>query len=80
MMKQTMDAVFEKGVFRPVVPDDLPLADGQHVRLTVEVGDAEPEPLALALKVYDGLSDADVAEIERIALNRQDFFGDRAPQ
>jgi hypothetical protein len=28
-------------------------------------------------KVYEGLSDRDIADIEAIALNRSDFFGKR---
>ena len=33
--------------------------------------------LELAGKIYEGLSEEDVEEIERIALNRTNFFGDR---
>jgi len=31
----------------------------------------------LATQVYDGLSEEEIREIEAIALNREEFFGDR---
>ncbi len=71
-MTQTCEAVFENGVFRPL---ELPtaLADGQRVRLIVEAGEPT-DVLALAAWVYEGLSEAEIKEIERIALDRRDFF------
>lgn len=38
----------------------------------------EPEALRLAASVYDGLSDSDIDEIERIALERDHFFDKRS--
>jgi hypothetical protein len=35
----------------------------------------EQDVLALATRVYDGLSEREITEIEQLALNRQDFFG-----
>jgi predicted nucleic acid-binding protein len=32
--------------------------------------------LALAASVYDGLSPQDITDVEQIALQREDFFGD----
>ena len=76
-MKQTLDAVYENGVFKPSLPPNLP--NGQHVRLEIETPSEEsPEDLLeLAGQVYDGLSDSQIEEIEQIALDRQDFFKDR---
>ena len=76
-MKQAVNAVYENGVFKPLKSPSLP--DGQLVRLEI---DTTPEPssddlLELAAKVYEGLSDQQIAEIEKIALDRRDFFGDR---
>jgi len=34
-------------------------------------------PLDLAAQVYEGLSESQIEEIERIALDRSDFFGER---
>lgn len=78
-MRQTLDAVFENGTFRPLGSAELPLSPGQRVRLTVEsTAEAEGDLIELATKVYDGLSNEQLAEIERIALDRSDFFGDRS--
>lgn len=64
-MVRTVEAVYEKGALRPLEPLDL--AEGRHVRLQVEVED----PIELAGRVYDDLPDEEVAEIERIALDRR---------
>lgn len=63
---------FKNGTFRPVHPIPAVLAEGQHVHLVVEVTDSDI--LDLATGVYGGLSDAEVKEIEQIALDRRDFF------
>jgi hypothetical protein len=36
--------------------------------------------IELAAQVYEGLSDEEMDEIERIALDRGDFFRDSTPQ
>ncbi|MCG3159489.1 MAG: hypothetical protein JMDDDDMK_00478 [Acidobacteria bacterium] len=38
---------------------------------------SETNPLELAAQVYEGLSESEIDEIERIALDRNDFFGER---
>lgn len=77
-MKQTIDAVFENGAFKPLDTDALPYAQGQRVKLIVETAVESPEDLLnLATQVYEGLSDEEVAEIERIALERNEFFPNR---
>ena len=40
--------------------------------------ETEPESLKLATRVYDGLFEEDIDEIEQIALNRSNFFGTRS--
>ena len=77
-MKQTLDAIYENGVFKPSLPPNLP--DGQHVRLEIETPSEEEleDLLELAGQVYDGLSNSQIEEIEQIALDRRDFFGNRA--
>lgn len=73
MITQVCEAVFQNGAFRPVQPVPAVLAEGQHVRLVVEIEDNDI--LDLATGVYEGLSDAEVSEIEQIAFHRRDFFG-----
>ena len=60
-----------------VVLDELPpLPEGIEVRVELLPTTAD-DVLALALQVYAGLSPKEINEIERIALGRHDFFGDR---
>ena len=65
MQTQTLDAVYEHGVLRPL--EDLELNEGEKVRLTIEsTGPAtQPDPLALLLNVYEGLSEDEIQEIEK---------------
>jgi predicted DNA-binding antitoxin AbrB/MazE fold protein len=77
-MRQTIDAVFENGSFRPLDEQPLPFAQGQRVKLIIEAPAESPEDLIeLAGQVYEGLSDQDVNEIEQIALDRSEFFPKR---
>ena len=50
--------------------------EGKRVRITVDDG-GDPEALRLAASDYDGLSDSEISEIEKIALDRRSFFGQR---
>jgi predicted DNA-binding antitoxin AbrB/MazE fold protein len=74
LVKATVEAVFEDGVFKPVEHPRIP--EGQRVQITVEtVGRFAPEdPLELASRVYRGLPAEEIDEIERIALDREHFF------
>jgi len=77
-MGQPIDAVYEKGAFRPLASEGLRLAEGQRVRLFVEASiEEDGDILGLAAKVYEGLSDQEIDEIEKIALDRSHFFSDR---
>jgi predicted DNA-binding antitoxin AbrB/MazE fold protein len=78
MTTETIDAIFEHGTFRLVRPPTIPLRDGQRVRLVVETEESPDAILALAASVYAGLSAQDITEVEQIALQRRDFFGDDA--
>lgn len=76
-MTKNVDAIYEDGAFRPIQSEGLTLANGARVRLTIEQvkHDNQPDVLNLAANVYAGLSHDDVVEIEKIALERTDFFG-----
>ena len=76
MTIQTLDAVFEHGAFRLVEPPSIPLREGQRVRLVVETEESPDAILALAASVYAGLTLQDITEVEQIALQRPDFFGE----
>ncbi len=70
-MQQTIEAVYENGGFRLIDPADLRMLEGQKVRLIVEPpAESVTNPLELAAQVYQGLSESEIDEIERIALDR----------
>lgn len=76
---QTLDAVYEQGVFRVIHPENVDLSEGQKVRIIVERRLTPKEITELAASVYDGLPEEEIREIERIALDRSNFFGGRTP-
>jgi len=78
-MRQTLEAVYENGVFKPLRPPEI--ANGQQVRLMIETlsQPSADDLLELAAQVYQGFSEKDMDEIESIALNRRDFFGMQNP-
>jgi predicted DNA-binding antitoxin AbrB/MazE fold protein len=74
---QTVIAVYESGVFRLSNRLEIPLQDGQWVRLTIEQLLPDDEMLELFANFYDGLTEEDIAEIEKIMLDRSNFFPER---
>ena len=75
MLKATVDAVFQDGVFKHARRPDL--SEGERVRITVErLEQVRPEDiLQLAARVYEALSTKDIDEIEEMARHRP-FFSD----
>ena len=77
-MTQTIEAIYQNGIFKPLQPVSVEIEDGKKVELTVTDKRLNPqEMLDLASHVYEGLSEEDIEEIEKIALDRSNFFGDR---
>ena len=79
-MTQTIEAIYQNGIFKPLNPVSDEIAEGKKVKLVVETEPDEEEVnpiMKLAENFYEGLSDEDIEEIERIALDRSNFFGDR---
>jgi predicted DNA-binding antitoxin AbrB/MazE fold protein len=75
-MTQTLDAVFKDGSFKPLSNGSLPFAEGQRVKLTVETpAEAQDDLIELVAQIYDGLTEEDMNEVERLALDRSSFFG-----
>jgi len=73
-MEYTLEAIYEGGVFKPI--KSLKLPEHQKVTLTIHQPPVEnPEKeLESWQKVYEGLSDRDIVEIESIALDRSHFL------
>jgi len=59
-------------------PSELPPAEGQQVGITVNTEATPDDVLASSERVYAGLSEEEIDAIERIALDRDTFSGDRA--
>ena len=77
-MTQTIEAIYQNGIFKPLNPVSEEIAEGETVKITINDKKLSPdEMLKLASQVYEGLSEEDINEIERIALDRSSFFGDR---
>jgi predicted DNA-binding antitoxin AbrB/MazE fold protein len=78
-LAQVIEAVYEQGAFKPLEPVEL--TEGQRVTLSVEpiaMTPAEAEAhLRAWRKVYEGLSEDDISEVEAIALDRGNFIRDR---
>jgi predicted DNA-binding antitoxin AbrB/MazE fold protein len=72
-MKEFVDAVFEDGVFRPVLPVELPAGERVRVEIDVKPKVDVAAMLALAHKVYEGLSPEEIAEMEEVILDRSNF-------
>jgi predicted DNA-binding antitoxin AbrB/MazE fold protein len=73
-MVRVVEAVYEGGVLKPLADPGLP----EHQRVVLEIrvpaqADAE-SGLQAWRQVYEGLSEDDVTEIEKIALDRSQFF------
>ena len=77
-MRQTIKARYHDGVLQPLEP--LILADEAEVQLTVETETTVSidDILQRAARVYQGLTADEVAQVEAIALNRQQFFREPA--
>ena len=73
-MKQTLEAIYEKGEFHLMKSRGLAIPDGQHVQLVVEVPDNPENVMTLVTHVYDGLPEERIEEIEQISLDRRNFF------
>ena len=77
-MTQIVEAAFEDGSFKPVDEGSLPFSEGQRVKLTVEVpSETDDNLVELAGQDYEGLSEEDIGEIERLALDGDNSFHDR---
>jgi len=77
-MTQTLNAIFENGVFRPLTAENIPIPEGQKVWLVVEPIEPTGDALGLATQVYHDLSEQQIEEIEQVILNRHDFFMGRS--
>ena len=77
-MMQTIEAIYQNGMFKPLKPFSVEIEEGEKVKLLVETEKEVVNPIMkLAENFYEGLPEEDIDEIEKIALDRSNFFGDR---
>lgn len=76
MTQQTIEAIYENGVFRVKSAESLGFREGQQVTIIVET-EREQMPLSLLTSIYEGLTEQEIDEIEKIVLDRSTFFTDR---
>ena len=73
-----MKAIYENGIFKPLKPVSEGFSEGEEVVIDVKSKeDNASQIMKLAENFYEGLSEEDIDEIEAIALDRSNFFGDR---
>ncbi len=73
-MTQTIEAIYQNGMFVPIKPFSEEIEEGETVEIIIKDKRLSPnEMLELAGKVYEGLLDESIEEIEGIALNRSNF-------
>ena len=79
-MTEVAEAIYQDGAFKLLTPLSSKIKEGETVKLTVETKEISPEEmLELAGKVYEGLSEEEIDELEKIVLDRSNFFGERTP-
>lgn len=67
-------------MFKPLTTIEEKFSEGEKVRITIQDKESSAnEIMKLAENFYEGLSEEDIDEIEKIALDRSNFFGDRKP-
>lgn len=74
MTTEAILAVYQDGVLKPLNPLNLP--NQQKVVITLEAfSEPTPENMLQAWQsVYEGLEEEDIAEVEAIALDRDNFM------
>ena len=74
MATQVITAIYEDGVLKPLQPLDLPDKKTVYITVASEDEQTDEDPLEAWHSVYADLSEEEVAEIEAIALQRDNFM------
>ena len=77
-IRQTIKARYHDGVLQPLEPLDLQEEAEVEVTVESEVSVSREEILRQAARVYQDLTAEDIAQLEAISLNRQQFFREPA--
>lgn len=72
-MNQTIEAIYDNGVFKPVNPDSVEIENGEKVVIVVKSEDKERElNMSLTEKYFKGLSEEDIEKVITHALENSD--------
>ena len=70
-MNQTIEAVYEDGVFKPVNPITIEIEEGEMVKIVVKTEEHfEESSVDLAEKYFKGLSEDDIDKVITHALDQ----------
>lgn len=70
-MNQTIEAIYENGVFRPLGEISVEFKEGEKVKITVKTVDhIEENGLNLTEKYFKGLSEEDIDKVITHALDQ----------
>jgi len=72
-MTRVLEAIYEGGVLRPLEELNSPERQRVLVEIRLPTESSPDSQLAEWHRVYEGLSDAEIAEVEAIALDRGHF-------
>ncbi len=79
-MTQTITAIYQNGIFKPITPLSEEITEGREVILSIKTREESAnEIMKAAENFYEGLTESEVAEIENVMLDRSNFFGNRKP-
>ena len=79
-MTQTIKAIYQNGMFKPLKPVSGELAEGEEVIINIKsMEKSADEIMKIAENFYEGLPEEEIDEIEKIMLDRSNFFGGRNP-
>jgi len=73
MSKQSIDAVYEKGIFKPVKQTEINIPEGKKVKIIIDTEENSEDLLKQITSIYDGMTEEEIEEIEKIALDRSNF-------
>lgn len=70
-MNQTIEAIYENGVFRPLEEISIELKEGEKVKLNIKTADhIEENGLDLTEKYFKGLSEDDIDKVITHAIDQ----------
>ncbi len=79
-MSQTVEAIYQNGMFKPIKPMLEEISEGEKVIINIKSKEENAnEIMKLAENFYEGMSEKDINEVEKVMLDRSNFFGGRKP-